>query len=104
MLTHAQVANAFARFTYKPGWEFVVVWTPYEGTHLHIRCRLENAYRPGEMTDLQIESPLPPFADETAIEEWLIWRLSRIETHEVREWLKRDGEAIRNPHDGVVRT
>jgi hypothetical protein len=33
-----------------------------------------------------------------ALEEWLAWRLGRLEVHEMREFLKRDGRVIFDPH------
>lgn len=94
----------FARVAYRPGWRFTVKEDPFEGPHLHIDCQLEDAYHPGHMVTLNIISPLPPMSSDEQVIEWLRWRLTRIETHEVREWLRLDGERIYNPHDGIERT
>lgn len=94
----------FARVEYRPGWRFEVVIDPFEGPHLHIGAELEDAYHPGEKTVVNIVSPLPPMTSEEQRVNWLVWRLSRIEMHELREWLKLDGERISDPHDGVERT
>jgi hypothetical protein len=36
--------------------------------------------------------------DVQALEDWIAWRLSRLEVHEMREFLKRDGKVISDPH------
>jgi hypothetical protein len=47
---------------------------------------------------LDVHSMLPPMRDTIALEEWLAWRLGRLEVHEMREFLKRDGRVIFDPH------
>jgi hypothetical protein len=94
----------FAGFSYRPGWAFFVWLHPQEGLHVTIEADVDNAYDPGASVHLNIHSPLPPFRNEQAVEDWLLWRLTRIETHEASEFLRRDGRQIRNPHDEPAKT
>lgn len=94
----------FAEFTYRPGWTFTVWQHRYEGLHVTIDADVDDAYHPGETVHLTIHAPLPPFRDEQDIEHWLLWRLTRIETHEASEFLRRSGRQIRNPHDEEAKT
>lgn len=94
----------FAEFSYRPGWTFSVWLHPQEGLHVTIDADVENAFQPGKYVRLNIHSPLPPFRDEQAVEDWLLWRLIRIESHEASEFLRRSGRQIRNPHDEPAKT
>jgi hypothetical protein len=94
----------FARLSYKPGWAFEVHATEHEGPELHINCTMADSTDPSAQVALNIISPLPPMRFSWQLDDWLIWRLNRIESHEVREWLQRDGKPISDPHDGVERT
>lgn len=99
-----ELEEIFAKVTYKPGWNFEVRPTDFEGAHLHIWATIEDAYHPGRQNTLHIESPLPPMRDEDEVLHWLLWRLERIEIHELREWLCYNGQRRWDPHDGVERT
>ncbi len=111
-LTHSDLSKFFSQIVYYPGWEFEVVEQFPEGLHLHIRCTLPNSYAeaPGadpskpKFVSLDIISPLPPMRDIQAVKDWLVWRLSRIATHETREWLRFEGELISDPHGEPVKT
>jgi hypothetical protein len=76
-----------ARLSYKPGWTFEVIATEHEGPHLHINCTMADSTDPNVRLVLNIISPLPPMRFTWQLDDWLIWRLERIESHEVREWL-----------------
>lgn len=98
MLTTGQVEAALERVTYKPGWTFRVYDGAWEGQHLVIRTAAPDAYQPGQTTDLDIHSPLPPMPDEAHLHAWLMWRLARIEVHEMREFYRVDGQPVSDPH------
>lgn len=98
MLTTAEIAAHLARLSYKPGWEFAVYDGRWEGQHIVIRTGVVDTYSPGEMVVLDVHSMLPPMRDVAQLEEWLAWRLGRLEVHEMREFLKRDGVVIFDPH------
>jgi hypothetical protein len=87
-----------ARLSYKPGWSFEVYEGRWEGPHIAIRTEVPDTYNPGETVVLDVHSMLPPMRDRAALEEWLAWRLGRLEVHEMREFLKRDGRVIFDPH------
>lgn len=99
-----ELRDFFAEISYRPGWSFTVRPHDHEGPHLHIDVSMADSTNPAHMVPLNIISPLPPVRHVWQLEDWLIWRLERIESHEVREWLQRGGKPIRNPHDGVERT
>ena len=98
MLTTTQIQEQLARISYKPGWSFRAYDGRWEGQHLVITTEVEDSYRPGETTTLDVHSMLPPMADADALHAWLAWRLQRIETHEMREFLKLDGKVLFDPH------
>lgn len=104
MLGIDDLRQVFAEFTYRPGWTFTVVEDRFEGLHLHIDYTMENSYRPEEPFTANVISPLPPMRDVEAVKDWLLWRLCRIEVHEACEWLRFDGELIRDPHREPVKT
>jgi hypothetical protein len=94
----AEVAAEVARVTYKPGWSFHVYMDDWEGPHILIVAPTPNAYCPTETIDLGIRSAMPPFFSADAVHVWLMWRLDRIETHELREFYRVDDVAIADPH------
>jgi hypothetical protein len=92
------IAAHLARLSYRPGWTFAVYPGRYEGPHICICAELADSVRPGHVIAVRIDSQLPPFDDVEQFERWLLWRLAIIESHECREWFKRDGVAIVDPH------
>lgn len=98
MLSTAEIARHLDRLTYRPGWTFEVYDGRFEGQHLVIRAEVDNSYQPGQLVVLDIHSMLPPMRDVAALEDWLGWRLRRVESHEQREWFKRDGVPVADPH------
>ena len=97
-LPTAALAEHTQRLTYKPGFTLEVRDGRWEGQHFVINGPVPNAYRPDEQTNLDIHSPLPPMRTLSDYERWIGWRLGRVEHHEMREWFKRDGKPIWDPH------
>lgn len=97
-LTTAEIQKHVARITYKPGWTFEVYDGHWEGQHLVIRTEVADTYNPGITTILDVHTKIPPLEDEDQLEKFLAWRLGRLEMHEMREFLKRDGKIIFDPH------
>ncbi len=97
MMTTEQIAAHLKRISYKPGWELEVYDGRWEGQHLVVHVPVQDSFT-GEPTTLEVHSVLPPMRDADGLEEWVAWRLGRIELHETREFLKRDGKVIFNPH------
>jgi hypothetical protein len=98
LLPLGAIAEHLARVTYKPGWSLSAYQGRFEGPHLVVHAEVEDAYRPGSLTTLDVHTFLPPIDTTDSLERVLAWRLARLETHEMREWLKRDGRAIFDPH------
>jgi hypothetical protein len=92
-----------ARRDYKPGWSFAYEVDEHgEGDLLAIAVTFPD-YRNGGTSEQRIVTFVPPF-DENGVctfDEWLRWRLGRIELHERDEALRRDGAVIRDPHEAV---
>lgn len=98
VLTAEEINGHLARMSYKPGWVFRCYQGRWEGLHVVITTVVADAYKPGETTTLDVHSALPPVETTEELERWIAWRLGRIESHEMREFLKRDGRTIYNPH------
>jgi hypothetical protein len=98
VLTLVELRTHLARLTYRPGWALRIVDGTWEGPELHIAATVADSYHPDADVELDIRTFLPPQVDTEAFERWLGWRLGRIESHEMREWLKRDGRPIFDPH------
>lgn len=101
VMTYDEIREAVARRSYKPGWELSTFLDPFEGPVFRVVLKIENAYRRGELIPLRINSRMPPIPDEGYLDLWILWRLSQIELHEVREFYARDGEMVFDPHDPV---
>jgi hypothetical protein len=98
VISVADLAQHIKRITYRDGWVFHLYDGRHEGPHLVIAATLPDSTRPGHMVDVRIDSMLPPFDSLEHFERWLMWRLERIESHESREWFKRDGVPLFDPH------
>lgn len=98
MLTEADIEHTLTRITYRPGWELLLYRHRVEGLVVRILADVDNAYQPGETTRLDIETYLPPMETVSQLLNWLIWRLGRIEQHEMCEWLRYDNRHIIDPH------
>lgn len=97
-LTTAELAAHVDRLSFMPGWSIQVRDGRREGQHVVIRASVPDAYHPDEVTVLDVHSKLPPQFTAAQFDEWILWRLERIASHEVREWLRRDGAPIFDPH------
>lgn len=98
MLSTEQLREHLAGVTYRPGWAFELYDGRWEGQHLVIKASLMDSFRHGETVDLEIHSMLPPMESVRQFDQWLAWRLGRIEVHEMREWLKHGGRVLFDPH------
>jgi hypothetical protein len=98
MLSTAQVQAVFDRVTYKDGWSLEVYDGRFEGQHVVITTVVADAYDQTKTVTLDVHSSLPPMRDEQAVLEWLAWRLGRLETHEMLEFLRLDGSCWVDPH------
>lgn len=99
MLNTDEIAEHLLKRTYMDGWRLTVYEGEWEGPHLVITARLPDAYNPGEWTLVDIHSMLPPIPNTDYLDRWVVWRLCRVATHEVREFYRGlDGKAIFDPH------
>lgn len=100
MLSSHALAEHAKRLSYKPGWLLSVYDDEFEGPHLFIVARVPNAYG-GPLIELGIRSAIPPMDSLGQFERWVMWRVIRVESHEAREFLRRDGEVVFDPHREV---
>lgn len=98
MLTTAEIQAHLERITFMPGWDITVYDGAWEGQHVVITTVVNDADDTSKYVTLDIHSMLPPMPDTGYLERWLAWRLARIAVHEVREFLRRDGAPIFDPH------
>lgn len=97
VLTVEQLQAHVKRLTYRPDWTFEVYEGEFEGPHIFIVATVQDSYRDGKL-ELGVRSAIPPMESTEQFERWLLWRLIRIECHEAREFFKRDGQIISDPH------
>ena len=98
MLSVPEIQEHLAAITYKPGWTIRAYMGRWEGPHVVITTVVPDSYHPSETVTLDVHSMLPPMRSGDDLDEWLAWRLARIEVHEMREFLRRDGKPIYDPH------
>lgn len=98
MLTVADLQAHLDRLSFQPGWAVEVYEGRFEGPHVRIAAVVANSYAASEPVELDIHSMLPPMPSLDYFEVWLEWRLARVARHEVREWFKRDGRPVFDPH------
>lgn len=100
-LSADQITALVARMSYRPGWALSVFIDPWEGPVFRVVADVDNAYDPGQRTELRINSRIPPCRDAAALFDWVCWRLCQIEIHEAREFFRFDGAMLYDPHDPV---
>jgi hypothetical protein len=98
VLTTLEIQEHLRHVTYKPGWSFTAYDGRWEGQHIIIDVVTPDAFNPGHDITLDVHTSLPPLDTIRELDRWLLWRLMRIESHELREWYKVDGKVIVNPH------
>jgi hypothetical protein len=91
-----------ARWEYKPGWRLRIVPDPgpWETGILSVRYETPDSRNPlrtiaiggSEIVSLSVVEGMVPFG------VWLESALMRMEEHELREWLRVDGELYDDPH------
>lgn len=101
-----QLQQALSRVSYKPGWSFRLWETRWEGIAMGISFTAPNAYDkhpagwvvPADPVVINVKTFVPPCKTGVEFYAWLAYRLSRIELHEMREFLKVDGVCLDDPH------
>lgn len=93
-----ELRSHLTKLSYRPGWRFEVYDGVWEGPHFVVWTEVEDSLNPGSKTTLDVHSMLPPMPSTEYFEVWIAWRLKRLEVHEMREFLQRDGQPIFDPH------
>lgn len=97
-LSTEQLKELASKVTYKPGWEFDIYEGKWEGQHIAIKTQVPDAYDVTKMVVLDVHSMLPFFDAEDQFYQWLLWRITRIEVHEAREFFRVNGKVFDDPH------
>lgn len=98
-MTVEEVKEAFDSIDFFPNWRFEVYETDFEGLWVNIiGTKLLDSYNPDKTLDVGVRSALPRFFEAQQVVDWLVDRLVRIASHEVREHLLYKGERIFDPH------
>jgi hypothetical protein len=100
-LTHLELAAELAHLSYKPDYHLSLFVDPWEGSVLRIVVKVPDAYHPDQLQEQRINTRLPPFESVAGFRHYLLWRLIMVEIHEAREFLRRDGVPISDPHDPI---
>lgn len=100
-LSHLQLAAQINSYTYKPGWQLSVFHDVWEGSVLRIVADLPDAYHSSQTVQLRVNSRIPPMRSDLDFDHYVLWRLDQIERHECREWLRRNGKPLYDPHDPI---
>ena len=113
MLTIQEVRAEIQRYTYKPGWHLTTRTEPgglqfapfphVDGKLYNLRLNIdfsaEDSRNPGRRIALHAERLIPAgIPEEGLLRRWLIDVLQDIEYHELREWLRYDGQLVDDPH------
>ena len=98
MLSYEEIKDHLASIQYKPGWTWNVEIDPWEGLYIRFLISVEDSYSPGQTVDLGFSSWLPPMTNRKQLDLWLQWRIWRLESHEAREFMRRDNRPIFDPH------
>jgi hypothetical protein len=102
--------DELARYTYRPGWVLTVEWSGlvFDPPTLVVRYTAPDSNDPARDLSLVFRSVIPPEVTECRnsgdFGGWLAHMLRLVEEHELREWLRRDGVRVSDPHtDGCGR-
>ena len=99
MLTGDALHHQIGRRLYIPGWQLTVADSTWSGPWLRVLTATTNSRRPDEPIVLDIQSATPPQQAAYAFDQWMVWRLIEIASHETREWYRdTDGIPIFDPH------
>jgi hypothetical protein len=98
MLSMGELRAALERWSYRPGWKFMLYQHPFEGIWISIVAELDDADNPGHTVVNRANSAVPPMPTGAYFYEWLLWRCGRIESHEAREFARVDGVKLHDPH------
>jgi hypothetical protein len=98
MLTPTEIAEHLATLSYKPGWSWTLDHDTWEGPFIRFLIDVPDAYDASKTITLGVNTWLPPMVSTEALDLFMAWRIARIENHEAREMLQRDGRPIFDPH------
>jgi hypothetical protein len=97
MLSGLEIQAHLESLTYKPGWAWELHHDPWEGYYIRFLIDVPDSHGHQPMT-LGISSWLPPMQNTDQLDLFMAWRIGRIESHESREFLKRAGRPVFDPH------
>jgi hypothetical protein len=96
-----------SRYSYRPTWTFEVehipdpLWGP-DKYMIITRFKVMNSYPPHQEIEIRSLEPVPSFIvehqDEGVFKNWFPVMIWHVEQHESKEWLRRDGILVNDPH------
>lgn len=99
--------DQLARYTYRPGWTLTLATEPmgvygqYD-PYLLVEWVDRDSRNPDRIIRLKYTTVIPAIIavqrHDHIFAEWLAQALIQVETHESREWLRRDGQIYNDPH------
>lgn len=90
----AWMRQQLARHTHKPGWTLTID----PGPTLTIRWTTPDSRNPGQTAAVKSIRPLPATYDPDEFTQAVLAGLDDAERHETREWFRRDGVLVDDPH------
>jgi hypothetical protein len=96
-----------SRYSYRPTWTFEVEYMPdplawVDRYSILTRFKVMNSYPPHQEIEIKSLEPVPSFViehhDAEAFKRWFPVMIWYVEQHESKEWLRRDGELVDDPH------
>lgn len=96
-----RVAELLSKLKYKPGWSFEMRALPGE-LHVRVEAKVPDSDGSRDLITLYAGNTLS-LARVDLFDEFKLWTLvealiRQIEDHEIREWLRIDGEPVIDPH------
>jgi hypothetical protein len=96
----SDLADRISRYSYKPGWALTV--GEHEGKPaLVVLAEVPDVLGRKERFILRGAKTITPAVErmsDQALDGWVDALLEAMETHERREWLRRDGKPVNDPH------
>src|SRR5262252_3256074 len=102
-ITEAGMRDIVQRLSYKPGWEFLLerLAMPYDKLAVVVTYTAPDSRNPGKSVLITARYFVPDSSqDAAAFFSWLrATVITKTEHHEIDEFLRYDGELVRDPHD-----
>jgi hypothetical protein len=96
-MTFSELKAELARYSFMPGWSFRVE-LDFMGGWLVTTATVMDSRQPDQMTTVTSRTHIPSHLPREMLSHWMLITVEGLMIHEGREWLKRDGTLISDPH------